>query len=165
VKCAQQPLLGGVAHAEVGGQVQQAVRRQGVHDEGGVEVEVQALGAGQFGHLAGHLAGLRPEPPGQVLLGRHRGAGRGVGVQLETPPGDLDLAGVLELAERVLKPALADVAPGAHDVGPDLDLHSSAPVVAACPGASCCRRGTSQKPSAQTPASVSPRVRSSGATA
>src|SRR5438067_1437437 len=43
---AEQPFLGGVADAEVGGQVQQPVRIQGVHGERRAEVEVQALGLG-----------------------------------------------------------------------------------------------------------------------
>ena len=35
----------------------------------------------------------------------------------------LDLVAVLERGERLLQPALADVAPRTHDVGPDLDTH------------------------------------------
>ena len=120
---AQQPFLGRVAEAEIGGQVQQAVRVQGVHGERGAEVEVEALLAGQLGDPARHLVRLRAEPPGQVIPGGHRRARRGVGVQLETAPGDLHLAGVLELAQRALQPALADVAPRADHIGPDLDLH------------------------------------------
>ena len=150
---AEQPFLGRVADAEVGGQVQQPVRVQRVHGERGAEVEVQALGLGEFGHPGGHRRRLRAEPPGQVVQRRHRGAGRGVRVQLEAPPGDLDLACVLELAEGALQPALADVAPGADDVGPDLDLHDCA-----VSGSGAAGAGSSQTPSAQRDASWSPRT-------
>src|SRR5690606_34921507 len=49
-------------------------------------------------------------------------AGR-VGLELEGAPHDLHVGGVLVAAQGVLEAHLADVAPGARDVGPDLDLH------------------------------------------
>ena len=42
-------------------------------------------------------------------------------VQFVGAPHDLDFVGVLELGQRLLELALADEAPRAHDVGPDLD--------------------------------------------
>ena len=50
-------------------------------------------------------------------------AARRVGVELERAEGDGDVVGVLELLERLLEAALADGAPGAGDVRPDLDVH------------------------------------------
>src|SRR5438874_11724325 len=38
-------------------------------------------------------------------------------------PRHSDVGRVRELRERLLEAALADVAPRAHDVGPDVDLH------------------------------------------
>src|SRR5690606_12399869 len=49
----------------------------------------------------------------------------GRGVELAAAPDDLHVLAVLEAVECRLEAALADVAPGAHDVRPDLDLHSS----------------------------------------
>src|SRR5437763_1410542 len=46
------------------------------------------------------------------------------GVELEGSPDGLDLVPVRELVEGTLQPALADVAPRTHDVGPDLYLHA-----------------------------------------
>src|SRR6185436_16619727 len=48
-------------------------------------------------------------------------AARVVGVQLEAAPGDLDSRPQLGRGDRGLEPALADVAPRADDIGPDLD--------------------------------------------
>jgi hypothetical protein len=45
------------------------------------------------------------------------------GVELEAPPSDVHVVGVREPRERGLEAALADVAPGADDIGPDLDVH------------------------------------------
>ena len=44
-------------------------------------------------------------------------------IELEAAPRDGDLVAVLERGERGLEAALADVAPGAGDVRPDLDVH------------------------------------------
>ncbi len=122
---AQQAFLGGTGRAEIGGQVQQAVRVDRVHGHRAGEVEVQALAAGDQRHPVGHLASLRAEPSRQVLDRGHRDAALGLRVQLEAVPGDLHLVRVLELGQRVFQAALADVAPRADDVGPDLDLHHS----------------------------------------
>ena len=44
-------------------------------------------------------------------------------VELETAPHDFHVLAMLESPERALEAALADVAPRADDVGPDLYLH------------------------------------------
>ena len=121
---AEQPFLGRSAHAEVGGQMQRTVRVQRVDGQRRPVVEGQALGRAQPGHPVHHCLGLRPEPFGQVVDGGHRLARGHVRVQLKAPPGDRDLVGMLELVQRTLEPVLADIAPGADHVGPDLDLHA-----------------------------------------
>jgi hypothetical protein len=68
---------------------------------------------------------------GPVLAGQVGGAalgalGRRPRIELEGPPGHLDVLGPLELRERGLEAALAHVAPGAGDVRPDLDVHARA---------------------------------------
>jgi hypothetical protein len=53
------------------------------------------------------------------------GALRGrVRVKLEGPVADRDLARMTERGNRAFEPALADVTPRAHDVRPDLHIHS-----------------------------------------
>jgi methylthioribose-1-phosphate isomerase len=121
---AEQPFRSGGGHAELGRQVQGAVRVQGVDGQRGPVVEGDALGRAEPGHPVHHGPGVRPEPPGHVVHGRHRLPGGHVRVQLEAAPGDGHIAGVLEFAQRPLEPVLADVAPGADHVGPDLDLHA-----------------------------------------
>src|SRR5690606_39393657 len=69
-------------------------------------------------------------------------------VELEAPPDDLHLVGVLELRHGTPQAALADVAPRAHHIRPDLDGHG--PV-----------RGAHQHtPSVQVGASLSPTMTS-----
>ena len=123
---AQQALLHGVLNAVLGGEMDQAVgveRRAGPRE---VEPEVEAFAGRRLGHLVLHLA--RPVDGDPVLLGQAGGAlalalvGCG-GIELEATPGHPHFVAVLELSERGLEPALPDVAPGAGDVGPDLDLH------------------------------------------
>jgi len=95
------------------------------------QLEVEPLDRGQVDQLLLHLAHLGLAAA--VLAGDHAGAelvasrriGRAGGgrVQLEGPVDDLHLGGVLETGQRRLQPALADVAPRADDVTPDLDAH------------------------------------------
>jgi hypothetical protein len=49
-------------------------------------------------------------------------------VELEAPPCDVNLVGVLELGECRLEAALADVAPGTGNIGPDLNFHRNSSV-------------------------------------
>lgn len=91
-----------------------------------VELKLEAIGRGGLGHLLQHAFGLGGaravlgrEPVGvpgasRVDRGRRRG-------ELERSPHDLDVSGMLELRERRLEPTLADVAPGARDIGPDVE--------------------------------------------
>ena len=66
---------------------------------------------------------LMPYLAARCSAGGVRALGRSARVELEAAPGQLDLVTVRELLERMLEASLADVAPGAHDVGPDLDGH------------------------------------------
>src|SRR5665213_144781 len=74
---------------------------------------------GFAGLLHGHAVLLR-----QALGTIARALRRRAGVELEAPPRHVDLVAVLEALERSLETALADVAPRARDVRPDLDVHS-----------------------------------------
>ena len=101
----------------------------GVHRVGAlrlVQPEDQAfLGGDRLGpvdHLAPGLG------PAAVLAAEHVGHGLGglagcARVELEGVPDDLDVVGVLELGQGLLEAALADVAPRADHVGPDVDAH------------------------------------------
>ena len=110
-------------------EVQEPVRvdRVGVH--GVEEPHRQALLGGDVDQLLLHLAHLGLGAP--VLAGDHAGAqlvavvrrGR---VQLEGAVDDLDVVGVLERGQGRLQAPLADEAPRADDVTPDLDLHGGA---------------------------------------
>ena len=102
--------------------------RAGVAADAVGEVVVQALGGGELLdalHVGAHLGldagavlgGQRGERRVRLALGDGR-------VELEGAPDDLDLVPVRELLEGALQPALADVAPRTHDVGPDLYLHA-----------------------------------------
>src|SRR5262249_50746904 len=48
---------------------------------------------------------------------------RCIRIELERPPHDLHIPGMRELGQRALETPLPEVAPGAHDVRPDLYLH------------------------------------------
>ena len=98
-----------------------------------VEVVLEPLGRGHGGQLRLRGRGLLDADAvlaRQALGGRALGLRRGARVELEAAVAHLDLVAVLELRQRVLEAPLADVAPGAHDVGPDLHAegrHASQP--------------------------------------
>jgi hypothetical protein len=123
----QQALLELVAQAVLGGEVQQFVGEQGVAADAVGQVVVQPLGRGDLLD-AGHVRPHRLDTG--AVLGRQRGESRvrlalgNARVELEGAPDHLDLVAVRELLECALQSALADVAPRAHDVGPDLYLHA-----------------------------------------
>ena len=124
------------AHQALLHRVLRAVRRGEVHEPVGVErvaaagdVEAERRGPSSAATsvmrccIATRLLAARA-----VLLGEVRGAvdlalARRGRVELEAPPRDGDVVAVLEPGERGLEAALADVAPGAGDVRPDLDVH------------------------------------------
>jgi hypothetical protein len=93
----------------------------------GLEVVVETLGGREVddaGVEVADLVDVGAKLRGEVLvMGRARAA-RLVRVQLEAPPLDLDVLGAIEVRKGTLEPTLPDVAPGADDIGPDLDLHA-----------------------------------------
>ena len=106
--------------------MQQPVGVDGVGALGLTEPEEQALlgghGLGALDHLLagrGTAAVLGAQVLGHGLLGHPR-RGR---VELEGAVDDLHVVGVREARQGGLEAALADVAPGTDDVGPDLYLH------------------------------------------
>src|SRR5439155_26467944 len=89
---------------------------------------VEALAGGDLAHPVVH--GARLVDAHAVLVGQVDGAvalalalARRGGIELEAAPRHADVVAVGERGERALEAALADVAPGAGDVRPDLDVH------------------------------------------
>ncbi len=129
---AHQPLLERILKTACRGEVEQAVRVECVAPAKEVEAEVEAVAGCGLGHRALHLQRLLAA--GAVLLGE---MGRGVlwalarraRIELEAAPGDLHVIAVLEALQRGLEAALADVAPGTGDIGPDLDVQVELPRV------------------------------------
>src|SRR3954447_24709840 len=92
-----------------------------------VEAELEALAGGDLGHAVVHGAGLldaRAVLLRQMAVAVPGPLGRSVRIQLEAAPRHRDLVAVLEGGQRGLEAALADGAPRAGDVGPDLDFHA-----------------------------------------
>ena len=111
-----------------------------VGPHGVLEVEIKAFGASRSGDAIDHGLGLRAvgaqlagDPAGVVAVARRIGlcGARGGRVELERLPLHLYAVTVGELRQCLLKTALADVAPRADDVRPDLDLHALPPYDAA----------------------------------
>ncbi|MNX98118.1 hypothetical protein D3C86_1305130 [compost metagenome] len=103
----------------------QPVRCEGVRNQGRVRVEGDALPRGDLDHAIEHRLVAATEPGAQVFglgarLARIR---RKIGVELERPVGDLDLVALREGRKGLLEALLADVAPGASDVGVDFNFH------------------------------------------
>jgi hypothetical protein len=59
-----------------------------------------------------------------MLDSRNLTAPRCVRVEFEAPPHNLDLVPMLETLKRGLKPTLAHITPGTHDIRPHLDPHT-----------------------------------------
>ena len=92
----------------------------------GGELEVEPFGRGKCGDLSLHdldLLGREAANLGQVVVGAAIEVLRGVRCQLEAAPRHGHVLAVREPGQGPLEAALADVAPGAHDIGPDHDLH------------------------------------------
>ncbi len=110
-----------------GGELEQPVAVERVGAAGQVEAHVEPVAGG---HVAEVLLPLRA--PRSTLMPyfsarcsapeRSRAAGA-AGSSSNERQRDLHVVAVLEAGERGLEAALADVAPGAGDVGPDLDVH------------------------------------------
>jgi hypothetical protein len=125
---AEQALLERVLFSALARQMQESVRVERVARLDVLEVERQAVRGGDADHALDHVLGLRDaaavlagEPLRVRLLVSDR---RGSRIELERAPGHDDLVPVGKLGEGRLEPALADVAPWARDVGPDLNLES-----------------------------------------
>ena len=110
------------------GEPQQPMGEQRVGAQGAVHAELDPALGGDRGDViddrlgtlvATELLGVGVDDrPG---LARRRGR-----VELERPEDDVDVDLVGQLGNRRLEAALADVAPRADDVGPDLDLDAGA---------------------------------------
>src|ERR1700722_11346360 len=107
--------------------VDHPVQVEGVAD-GALRVEAESLRAGQGRHLPVRLAclaGRHAELPCEHLQVRLIALIRRIaGVELERVVHHLDLVAVREAAQRLLEPGLADVAPWADDVAPDIHAHA-----------------------------------------
>ena len=115
------PRLAGVL-----GRPQEPVREEGVGALCPVEVEVEAVARSHTSEVLDDLIGTLPptELAGIGLAHGHRRPGRGRGVEQVGPEDDVDGVGMLVACECLLEPALPDVAPRAHHIGPDLHAHT-----------------------------------------
>src|ERR1700722_10635354 len=113
-------------HALREAQVDHPVQVDGIADRA-FRFEAEALRAGQARHLAVRIACLRYRhvefPPEHLQVGLPALVRRVAGVKLERVVHHLDLIAVREAAQRLLEPRLADVAPWADDVAPDIHAH------------------------------------------
>ena len=152
----------GLRHRRVGllGEPEQAVGEQRVGAQGALEVELEAVVGCHAGDVPDDLVG----PLGAAELLRVRlddrlrrtGCCGGVELIRLVAHGDVDLTG--QLGDGTLEPPLADVAPGAHDVAPDLDLDRRR----RCGGSGCHRshcRPLRSRPSARIVSVHEPRHR------
>src|SRR5690606_12169942 len=105
------------------GDEEQAMSVAGARRGGVRPVEGEAFGRRDRAGLAHHAPGAGAVAPCQTLterLARHRG----LHVELEREEQDLEAVAVRPGIEGAEEPALADRAPRAGDVGPDLDSHA-----------------------------------------
>src|SRR5690606_1862989 len=80
--------------------------------------------------------------------------GPGLGVEQERMPVQFDLGRrIAQQRQRALEPALADPAPGADHVGPDIDSH--APIMAAERAAAKAAAAAGATPAANVPSRAS----------
>ncbi len=94
---------------------------------GDVETEVKALARRYARQLSLGFARLLDGHPillRQTLCAIAGALLRRAWIELEATPSHIDLIPVLELLESGFEATLADVAPRARDVRPDLDIHS-----------------------------------------
>ena len=117
-----------IAHTLGGREMQQAMRPEGVGRVGILQLELEADGGRDVTHPVVHRPRFRGGPT--VLLGEHLVQGEvgrdGTGwIQLERAVCHRDLVRMLEGRKCLFHPSLADVAPRAHHIGEDLDLHAN----------------------------------------
>jgi len=116
-----------VLQTVLGGQVDEPVPVERVAATRDLEVELEPVAGGRLRQRAlglarlldGHAVLLR-----QTLRAIAGALMRRAGVELEATPSHIDVIPVLELLEGGFEATLADVAPRARDVRPDLDVHS-----------------------------------------
>src|SRR5690606_7379101 len=136
---APQPRLYLVLPAVPPGQVGEPVGVEGVDHLRPVRPQLEPVGRGQVPDVPGHLPHLRlvgAELLRQVGEDRLPYPGGERRVELEAAPHHLDLG--RDVGQRPLQPPLAQVTPGAHDVGPHLYPHLALPARVpsppSCPG-------------------------------
>src|SRR5258706_13582486 len=106
--------------------MEQPMRIEGVSRPDSLEIEDQPVGPGDVGHSVDPDLGVARG--GAIFLGESSGVpGRTIDlarsrrIELERAPNDFDGVAVGEASERGLEVALADVAPRAGDVRPNVD--------------------------------------------
>src|SRR5688572_28222266 len=117
----------GRLEAALAGKMEQAVRVFRIAGDAVADAIVQAVGSSDAGHSFVECLDLIHRQailPHQHLAPRSREPFRRGRIELERPVHHLDIGSVRETGERALEPALADVTPRAHYVGPDIDTHA-----------------------------------------
>jgi hypothetical protein len=102
---------------------------EGVDDPIALEVVVEPLGRRERreARIAGPDVLDRPARLLRQVLVMGPGIASWLGrIELVASPRHVDVIGAFEPGQRALEPALAEVAPGAGDIGPDLDAHRGA---------------------------------------
>ncbi len=128
------------------GEVEEAVGVEGVSALSLGEVEVEPFvvrGVGDLLHHGARSVDAHAVFASEGFVERQLGHRRGARVELEALPLHFDFA--VELFEGGFEAALADVAPGTNDVGPNLNFHNGEPrgglVVARGVGCAAVGRG------------------------
>jgi hypothetical protein len=99
-----------------------------------VEIEPDGCGVGRDARLGRFGVGTaHPVLGSEALDGIAVARRRGIGIELEAAPDDIDVVAMRELRQRGFEAALADVAPGTDDVRPDFDVHRSTSIPAPMP--------------------------------
>ncbi len=108
------------------GEMDQPMGVERITGDRAIETKLETVKRARGCHAIHHrlrLLGRHSVLGGQQLHGGYRLTGGGGGVKLEAAPDDVERVAMGERMQRLLESALADVAPGAGNVGPDFDVH------------------------------------------